>query len=419
MRLPRSYGGKLGDVTATALMKGYTASVLCTGVGRFILKDAVSDEATLRAILDLLDWLESVSCYVISRSELQRLEAKIPKILWALERRLPVFTQTITLHMVLHVCASIRWAGPIRVTWTYALERALKMLRDRLFSAKHPIVTLVREIRVMEYRSSMGLFDQSLDSRWEKVSAGLTAPSMLPLYSLHESVLELLGRHRIRIFTAGERGLIQSMLDAIDPEYSALRQRWRTETVDRPACPLATWTPVGADDTEELSGRQLLMRTAPSPFGHSYIRVSLNGVIFRAIGSSVSADPLASQAMKWPPNCVAQVAWTDASGAKRLDFCVLESIIDVALVCGDATRAVAIVRWLRISSTDKVSKLDVVEFDNRVGNIRTAIVCDQLMPSTVVLVKGITGVMAVHRMYAITLRKASVNALSMLRQLPI
>jgi len=97
-----------------------------------ILPDRVS-----MPLVRLSNYFKKLYSEVICVSEIERLEAEIPKILYQLEKVFPPFFD-IMVHLTIHLAIEVRLAGPVHYRNMYPIERCLSKYKSMVTTRSHP-----------------------------------------------------------------------------------------------------------------------------------------------------------------------------------------------------------------------------------------------------------------------------------------
>ena len=116
----------------------------------YLLRDCMGDKTWKEFVL-LVICLNHVSRYDITENEAVLLIEDMKLALSLMERDFPLSFSNITLHLLVHMAESLKKKGPAHSRWMFPFERLNSVISRQVKSRKHPEVSCIRAIQLMDW----------------------------------------------------------------------------------------------------------------------------------------------------------------------------------------------------------------------------------------------------------------------------
>jgi hypothetical protein len=228
-------------------------------------------------VFRLIRWLHNISAGIFDRQELSQLKTEICSILWEAELFLPVYFLTISMHLMLHLPATIEDVGPVYCFWLFPTERWFYLIHSSLHSCKVPEATILREYQILDLVHRFKL-DQAARAREEDPEA--VAMSSLFCSPLVETAL--LGTSEDYRVSGEELELLTAYVHDNFQPYLDLKERYEAacEMLAEPVPLMKDWRPShGEPPLSRL--QELLIAGGVAIGGRRFRFASINGTELR------------------------------------------------------------------------------------------------------------------------------------------
>jgi hypothetical protein len=315
---------------------------LCSQLTTYLFRGCFRAEQR-NTIYRLVSLLHNLCASAFRRSELDTLYREAVEVLWLVEQNLPLFFLTISLHLVLHIPATVRDVGPIHAFWLYGAERLFYILRQTLHSKKVPAATVIREYRVLDVVQGHIRQTQELEAKED-------LPPMRSLLCSFTAECELQGGGELYFCTPQEVTHLRTFLSANDDGYMDVETRYRAARASGDHRSLSAWIEA---HSASLSVAQRFFRFGVCESGTRYRRASLNGILFRG---ELYEDKLKTS------RCGIKAFYLDDHGVRRTCYGRVQYFLHYKPVPLEDCPSVvlAYVHWWRVDGIDPETKLPIL-----------------------------------------------------------